>query len=407
MRSTPAAGSADVASIVRGDGEAAFVILFADDDVRAGFSGPVADHIGKRPDCRVAIVAPDTAAIDPAAMAELLRARVPEQARVLMIGHGANANIAAALAAELGAALLLVAPVEPRDHRVLETRARAAGIAITTSEQAVGWLAQVATLDLHRMPLPGAALPIALRQSGTMADILGAMIDGLPLPDLSGSIADWHRRHGYGIELADSVQRSVSGELHLHGRIANTGEAPLHFGRRQPDRLLIGARARTGRTAAWTIEARAMPTQAVLAPGASAGFFIRFAAPPSNAEDDVEIELSLVAEGVFWYCDLGFPRLRLATASSLDGDPPAFPPQPAKALPASAVPVNECATLDDLSNCYRLILGRTPDPDGFSYFSQLLQTGMTVDELVSIFVTSPEARARFVMLGRPASPTAN
>ncbi len=52
------------------------------------------------------------------------------------------------------------------------------------------------------------------------------------------------------------------------------------------------------------------------------------------------------------------------------------------------------ATPADLRACYRLLLGRTPDRRGELDFLTLIERGMTTDELVNHFVSSPEYRAR-------------
>jgi FkbM family methyltransferase len=60
---------------------------------------------------------------------------------------------------------------------------------------------------------------------------------------------------------------------------------------------------------------------------------------------------------------------------------------------------NRLATPADLRSCYRLLLGRTPDRRGELDFLSLIERGMTTDELVQHFVSSPEYRARQVADG--------
>lgn len=60
------------------------------------------------------------------------------------------------------------------------------------------------------------------------------------------------------------------------------------------------------------------------------------------------------------------------------------------------------ATLDDLWNCYRLLLNREPDPAGFLGYSAIVRRGMTTDELVRMFVASPEYARRMTA---PPDPT--
>ncbi len=57
------------------------------------------------------------------------------------------------------------------------------------------------------------------------------------------------------------------------------------------------------------------------------------------------------------------------------------------------------ATPSDLRACYRLLLGRQPDRRGELDFLSLIERGMTTDELVKHFTSSPEYRARQVAEG--------
>ncbi|MGH9047777.1 MAG: FkbM family methyltransferase [Acidimicrobiales bacterium] len=52
------------------------------------------------------------------------------------------------------------------------------------------------------------------------------------------------------------------------------------------------------------------------------------------------------------------------------------------------------ATAADLRACYRLLLGRRPDRRGELDFLSLIERGMTTDELVAHFMSSPEFRSR-------------
>jgi len=60
----------------------------------------------------------------------------------------------------------------------------------------------------------------------------------------------------------------------------------------------------------------------------------------------------------------------------------------------------------DLRACYRLLLGRAPDPHGLAtYAPRIRRLGIGVDELVSWIASSPEFRARLPeLLGEGASP---
>jgi FkbM family methyltransferase len=60
---------------------------------------------------------------------------------------------------------------------------------------------------------------------------------------------------------------------------------------------------------------------------------------------------------------------------------------------------SQLATPSDLRACYRLLLGRAPDRRGELDFLSLIDRGMTTDELVRHFTSSPEYRARQVAEG--------
>ena len=56
---------------------------------------------------------------------------------------------------------------------------------------------------------------------------------------------------------------------------------------------------------------------------------------------------------------------------------------------------SELASVDDVHNCYRLLLGRTPDPIGFRTYANLVSRNrVPVDDLVARFVASTEFRSR-------------
>ncbi len=54
------------------------------------------------------------------------------------------------------------------------------------------------------------------------------------------------------------------------------------------------------------------------------------------------------------------------------------------------------AGADDVSWCYRLFLGREPDPHGLDGYLALVEGGISRDELVEYFLASPEFRERLV-----------
>src|SRR5262245_66145675 len=48
------------------------------------------------------------------------------------------------------------------------------------------------------------------------------------------------------------------------------------------------------------------------------------------------------------------------------------------------------ATLADVYRCYRLLLRRNPDPTGYRAYADKVADGISVEELVSYFLGSPE-----------------
>jgi FkbM family methyltransferase len=65
-------------------------------------------------------------------------------------------------------------------------------------------------------------------------------------------------------------------------------------------------------------------------------------------------------------------------------------------------PFDERATYDDVAACYRLLLGRTPDAAGWRTWTQAVDAGISVEQLVEQFLATPERRARRFT---PAEPT--
>lgn len=61
-------------------------------------------------------------------------------------------------------------------------------------------------------------------------------------------------------------------------------------------------------------------------------------------------------------------------------------------------PFDRVATADDIYYCYRLLLGRLPDPDGWKTYEGVVRGGLDVGTLSADFLASPEFRAR--ALGR-------
>ena len=65
----------------------------------------------------------------------------------------------------------------------------------------------------------------------------------------------------------------------------------------------------------------------------------------------------------------------------VDGAPSALPPR---------------ATLEDIATAYKLLLRRSPDPDGLEYYQRRVRRGLTLDELAASLMSSDEFRRRIV-----------
>jgi hypothetical protein len=64
-----------------------------------------------------------------------------------------------------------------------------------------------------------------------------------------------------------------------------------------------------------------------------------------------------------------------------------LPPQKTDVAPA----FNSCATLQDVESCYRLLLGRAPDPAGLRHFKTAVESNsLCVADLVDGFLKSSE-----------------
>ncbi|MBB4099281.1 FkbM family methyltransferase [Sphingomonas kyeonggiensis] len=376
-----------------------FVVLLADADPSDDFAAPLAEDLVERSECRIASVAGAPDAVDPAALAEILRVQGIGCARTIVIAHGAGAMLATRLAAEIDAdAIFLLAPLADGPCVAAARSVQA----ITGLGRADAWLAQLPALDEQAVALPDTILPLALRQSGAMAQIIPALIAGAALPDLSELTARWQRRNAYRLELTEAARPTPSGGIRLCGSILNAGETRLIFGRQSPDRLLIGGRLRMHGETHWSIEARAMPVPAELEPGESARFVISLPAPPATPANDIEIELSLLSEGALWYTDIGFPRLRLTSREPSDDVPkpapaPAVDPTRTVTAPRShreyPMPNTTAQTRDEIAAAYLWILGRAPDPDGLTAYLKEIESGaIALQDLRRILLDSPEFR---------------
>ena len=242
--------------------------------------------------------------------------------------------------------------------------------------------------------------------------------------------AAWREGFDYRITIDRAASRfDPEGRLSLRGMLANLGRDAIDFSDDPRGIVRIGARTRTGlEEIHYGEEARAIPSTRVLAPGSSAPFRLRL---PLRTADDApcDVQLSLVCEGHFWFCDVGFPSLTIATDASGARDStvqvPSLSNGSSIAAPdaASQIPVAEStdmiantdtgslnayykarlgagatATLDDLWNCYRLLLDRVPDAGGFEQYTDSVRGGIAVRDLVDMFVASEEFAYR---LSRP------
>ena len=65
---------------------------------------------------------------------------------------------------------------------------------------------------------------------------------------------------------------------------------------------------------------------------------------------------------------------------------------------AKQVALGDRADAADLVHCYRLILGRSPDPEGWRHYAALIERGeLSVQQLALAFLTSAEFRQRGVL----------
>ena len=67
-------------------------------------------------------------------------------------------------------------------------------------------------------------------------------------------------------------------------------------------------------------------------------------------------------------------------------------------------PFERNATADDIYYCYRLLLGRLPDPDGWKTYEGVVRGGIDVDTLTADFLASPEFRRRAQARDAAAAP---
>jgi FkbM family methyltransferase len=239
--------------------------------------------------------------------------------------------------------------------------------------------------------------------------------------DVLGEAAsdDWLAGIAYAITIdAGSACFDAAQRFHIRGEIHNQGTAPLSIGRHGPEAHLIGARLLDADGQIQPgVEARAGIAAASLDPDARAPFMLSL--PRFNpAAGDGGLQVSLLRNGQFWLCDSGLDSITImlgqndpcppnvefpamSTSSAVDPDPADAPVALSEA--ASSLRVYEearlglgsQATLDDLWNCYRLLLDRRPDAGGFERFSHGVREGMPLRNLVDMFIGSEEFACRF------------
>lgn len=247
-------------------------------------------------------------------------------------------------------------------------------------------------------------------------DTASAREDG-PSEDIA---AAWRQGLDYTITIdTGSAYYDAAERLHVSGELHNLGPRPIEIGRHAKDPILIGARVRSmSGEVRPGVEARAGIARTCLMPGEAAPFRMTVPGFQREAHED-QLQFSLVYEGRFWFCDNGFPATILGPQGSTNpqthatSSPSTIEPAAACALEpdaqiadkteqaASAPTILDSyiqeklgtgrqATYDDVWNCYRLLLNREADPDGFAAYAAGVRQGMSVNALVTLFLASAE-----------------
>lgn len=266
------------------------------------------------------------------------------------------------------------------------------------------------------------------------ATIAADVVEGPPEPEhdeRGPPLASDHADVSYRLTLdLPRCTLDPHGIVQLVGVITNAGGVALSFTTDASAPLRIGAR-RTfddGRSPE-ACDGHAIPSCDPLLPGDAAPFVLRFRVPDWTGAPAV-LELALVCADRSWLSDHGHPSTsiilrrqdraragkqntvmsdttRPADQDVADADVVNDPlpqatlgdsePVAAPAIPDSLdtyqqvrLGVGKEATLDDLWNCYRLLLNRTADPHGFELFGRLVLDGMPVAALTDMFIESDE-----------------
>lgn len=375
-----------------GGGGDCVVILLNDPDPLDTFALHVAAALGARGDCGVLRIPAELALLDPAALRGLLAERGVSGCRLVCAGYGSSANAAIAVASRLdGDGVLAIAP-EPldADGRSLADRladARCPALLVTGADCTAASLAHLANAGEDRIrvdptDLAAVAVPVALQQSGRLEAMMDWLVAKGAPPALGGLRAAWRAAMAHRFEIDTARARfDTQGGLHLSGRLSNLGTRTLPIGRDTPDRLLVGARLIAGDDSPIVAaEARSALAGVGIVPGESAPFQLRLA-DVADRLDNARVEVSLICEGRFWYGTLGFGMPK----ESMMAQPTTL--EDYKRIRSGT---GKAATLDDLWYCYRLLLDREPDPAGFEAHAAVIGQGMTVDQLMRMFVSSPE-----------------
>ncbi len=298
-------------------------------------------------------------------------------------------------------------------------------------ERIVGGEFDVSALSwkFQKTNIPSVALSLALRHTALIQTLLAAVARGQDLPEIPDIRHSWRQRFDYSFEFGDdALIEDAYGMIHVRGSVRNVGPYPIEP---KADGLLIGARLLNVEATPDHREPRSAFVHPRLGPGEASAFRLSLPRVDQCAEN-ADWQIGLVCDGRFWFDAVGFPAARL----TIDQQPMVCgcPAVAEATIGVSARPVWEeqkengeherllpmpdlspletyrrkrsgtdpQATPDDLWNCYRLLLGREPDPLGFSAYAAIIERGMPCDELVRMFVASPEFAVR---LRAPADPT--
>jgi FkbM family methyltransferase len=224
---------------------------------------------------------------------------------------------------------------------------------------------------------------------------------------------------------ANSAYFDAAERFHLRGKIQNCGTRAIPIGRHHREPNLIGGRIidATGTPRAGA-EASAGISGDRLEPGAHAPFALTLPRFDPSA-GDCGVEISLMRDAQYWFCDHGLAAVTIMVASGEPSQPRTEAPENSDKTSSSHAPATadrsledeqvpphgpralldyqearlgggEHASLDDLWNCYRLFFNRAPDAEGFEYFAALVRQGISYKSLSDLFLSSEEFSPRII-----------